>query len=97
MKACLLALLLCLAAGAAAAHKASDAYLRLTVEPGAVAGSLDVALRDLELAIGLDGNGDGALTWGEVKSRHAAIAAYLVERLAFARGGSPCALRSRST
>ena len=93
MKACLLALLLCLAAGAAAAHKASDAYLRLTVEPDAVAGSLDVALRDLELAIGLDGNGDGALTWGEVKGRHAAIAAYVAERLAFARGGSPCALR----
>ena len=91
MRTCLLALLLLLAAGTASAHKASDAYLRLTVGPDSVAGTADVALRDLELAIGLDRNGDGALTWGEVRGRHPAIAAYVAERLPLSRGG-PCAL-----
>ena len=91
MRSGLVALLLCLACGSAWAHKASDAYLRLTIEPGTVTGSIDVALRDLELAIGLDADQDGALTWGEVKARHAAIADYLADRLALDRGG-PCAL-----
>ena len=78
MRRWLLALaLVLLATGPAAAHKPSDAYLRLVLEPGAAPhGSLDVALRDLELAVGLDGNGDGAITWGELKARHRAIAPY---------------------
>ena len=98
VRACLLALLLCLAAGAAAAHKASDAYLRLAVEPDAVTGTLDVALRDLELAIGLDGNGDGSLTWGEVQGRHAAIVAYVASASAArARRGPLRAARHRAS
>jgi hypothetical protein len=92
VRALLLALLLWLAAGTAAAHKASDAYLRLAVGPGTVTGAIDVALRDLELAVGLDADGDAAVTWGEVRARHPAIAAYLTERLVLDRGG-PCALR----
>ena len=95
MRACLLALLLWLAAGPAWAHKASDAYLRLTLEPDAVTGTLDVALRDLDLAIGLDGNGDGALTWGEVKARRGAIASYVAQRLRLERDGNTCALTDR--
>jgi hypothetical protein len=78
----------------AAAHKPSDAYLRLAVGPGgAVSGSLDVALRDLELVVGLDGDGDGAVTWGELKARHAAVDAYALSRLALASPGGACALR----
>ena len=78
----LAAALVVLATGPAAAHKPSDAYLRLIVDPGAAPhGSLDVALRDLELVVGLDGNGDGAITWGELKARHRAIAAYVQSRL----------------
>ena len=83
-----------LASGPAAAHKPSDAYLRLVLEPGAAPhGSLDVALRDLELAVGLDGNGDGAITWGELKARHRAISAYVQSRLVLDSPGGPCELR----
>ena len=90
----LLAVLLSLlAAGPAAAHKPSDAYLRLALGPGGVRGSLDVALRDLELVVGLDGDGDGAVTWGELKARHPAIDAYVLSRLALASPGGACALR----
>ena len=79
----------------AAAHKASDAYLRVAVPgpDGVVSGALDVALRDLELVVGLDGDGDGAVTWGELKARHPAIDAYVLSRLTLASPGGACALR----
>jgi hypothetical protein len=94
MRRWLLALALVLqASGPAAAHKPSDAYLRLAVGAGgAIHGSLDVALRDLELVVGLDGNGDGAITWGELKARHGAIVAYVQSRLVLDTARGPCGL-----
>ena len=90
----LAAALVVLATGPAAAHKPSDAYLRLTIDPGAAPhGSLDVALRDLDLVVGLDGNGDGAITWGELKARHRAIAAYVQSRLVLDSPRGRCELR----
>jgi HupE / UreJ protein len=76
--------------GAAAAHKPSDAYLSLSVEGRAIQGRWDLALRDLEHAIGLDRDGDGAITWGELKARHAAIAAYALARLELSSAGEAC-------
>ncbi len=46
----------------AAAHKPSDSYLSLNVQESLVEGRWDIALRDLDHAIGLDGDGDGAIT-----------------------------------
>ena len=86
----LLALLLALSAPAALAHKSSDAYLALAVEGERVTGQWDIALRDLEFALGLDADGDGAITWGEVRSRHPDIAQYALARLALAADGAPC-------
>lgn len=68
----------------AAAHKPSDSYLTLAVDGATVRGQWDIALRDLEYAIGVDGNGDGQLTWDEIRARHQAIAAYALARLAIA-------------
>ena len=65
----------------AQAHKPSDSYLNLTVNGAAVTGQWDIALRDLDFALGLDANGDGDITWGEVRARHADIAAYAQARL----------------
>lgn len=78
----------------AAAHKPSDSYLNLRVEQGAgtLQGRWDIALRDLDYAIGLDADGDGRLTWSEVRQRHADIAAYALARLRILRGGRPCSL-----
>jgi hypothetical protein len=86
----LLLLLLLLAATPAAAHKQSDAFLRLAVDGAQVAVQWDIALVDLDLAVGLDGDGDGAITWGEVRARHAAIAAYALPRLSIAADGAAC-------
>ena len=86
----LLALLL--AATGAWAHKPSDSYLSLTVSEGRIEGRWDIALRDLDFAIGLDADGDGAITWGELRAHHGEIAAYAAARLAVAADGASCAL-----
>jgi hypothetical protein len=90
----LLALLLsCIASLPASAHKPSDSYLSMQVDGARIEGRWDIALRDLDDAIGLDGDGDGRLTWDELRSRHDAIAAYALARLQLADGGgAPCAV-----
>ena len=70
----------------ASAHKPSDSYLGLTVTDQRIEGQWDIALRDLEYAIGLDGNGDGKITWSELQTRHSDIAAYVLARLQIRAG-----------
>ena len=68
----------------ASAHKPSDSYLTLAVDGNTIKGQWDISLRDLEFAVGVDGNGDGQLTWDEIQARHNDIAAYALARLAIA-------------
>ncbi len=88
----LVALLFCLCAANVFAHKPSDSYLTLEHHEGAVTGQWDIALRDLDTAITLDANGDGEITWGEVRVRQADIAAYALARLSVASAGAACSL-----
>jgi hypothetical protein len=81
MKRLLFLILLCCVLAPASAHKPSDSYLSLDVQGERVTGQWDIALRDLDYAIGLDQDDDGKLTWAEIRARHAAIAAYALERL----------------
>jgi hypothetical protein len=89
----LLALLLVALAGPALAHKPSDSYLALFADGQSLHGQWDIALRDLEYAIGLDADGDGAITWGELKARQAQVDAYALARLALRADGRACRLR----
>lgn len=89
-----IALLLC--AGSAQAHKASTSYLRLSVDGSRLDGRWDVALRDLDYAIGLDASGDGELSWGEVRRARDRIGAYALSRLAVGADGRPCKLKLRT-
>jgi hypothetical protein len=80
-------------AGAARAHLASDSYLRL--EPtagGPLKGQWDIALRDLDAVVGLDADGDGAITWGELRTKRQAVERYALDRLSIANAGGSCAL-----
>ena len=79
----LLALLVTLWAGSAAAHKQSDSYLSLALPASGTVleGQWDIAIRDLDFAIGLDTNHDGAITWAELKAARERIAAYAFARL----------------
>jgi len=89
----LLALLLAGFACIAHAHKPSDAYLTLERTGTSLTGQVDVALRDLDNALGLDANGDGDITWGEVRARHADIAAYALDHFKVSSAGEACPLR----
>jgi hypothetical protein len=91
----MLAVLICLLwSMAAQAHKPSDSYLTLAVEESRVAGQWDIALRDLDFAIGLDTNADGVITWGEVQARQKEIDAYALSRLRVSAAGQNCPLRA---
>jgi len=90
----LLAALIALGCAPAFAHKPSDAYLTLVRDGTTLSGQWDIALRDLETAIGVDADGDGAITWGEVRGKHEAIASYALSRLIVRSGGQPCTLHA---
>lgn len=75
------------------AHKESDAYLNLRADPAnshVMHGQWDVALRDLDYAIGIDTNHDGAITWGEVQARRVAIEQYAMARMQVKGDGITC-------
>ena len=85
---CVLAACCCCAP--ALAHKPSDSYLSLSVHERQIDGQWDIALRDLDFAIGLDADGNGELTWDEVRAKHKEIAAYALSHLSLASGGGVC-------
>ena len=89
---CGLLALCALSAMSAMAHKASDSYLVLNVNGQQLTGQWDIALRDIDFAIGLDTNNDGDITWGEVRARHTDISAWALGRLTLQRGGD-CTLQ----
>ncbi len=74
------------------AHKASDSLLTLERNGAELRGQWDIALRDLDVAIGLDANADGKIEWGEVKAKHAEIANYAMSRIVISAGDKPCTL-----
>jgi hypothetical protein len=75
----------------ALAHKPSDSYLALGVDGAVVRGQWDIALRDLEFAIGLDADGNGEITWGELRAKRSEIEAYAFSRLKINSDGKTCA------
>ena len=78
----LVCLVTAIGGGAARAHLASDSYLRIEVDDdGMLSGQWDIALRDLDAAVGLHPGPDGQVTWGILKSRRHAIEAYAMSRL----------------
>jgi hypothetical protein len=76
------------------AHKPSDAHLALAVDGARVDGRLDVAVRDLDAALGIDSNADGEITWGELEAAAPRIQSYIQDRLAIA--GCPMTLAAGS-
>lgn len=90
----ILAALLALSAGAAQAHRPSDAFLTLNVEGAQLHGQWEIALRDLDVAAGVDANQDRALTWGELKAARGNIDAVIADTLKIDVDGKPCAMRT---
>ena len=78
---------LVLMAGTALAHKSSDSYLTVQVQGEQVSVQWDIALRDIQFAIGLDANGDDQITWGELQQKQRELQAWASSRLSLQRGG----------
>jgi hypothetical protein len=90
-----LSLALIAAASTGWAHLASDSYLQIEIgDNGTVRGQWDIALRDVDVAVGLDADQDGTITWGELRGKTREIEAYAFGRLALSRGGVPCTLEA---
>lgn len=91
MKSALVIAILC-ASATAWAHKPSDAQLGLSVDGSQLTGRLDIAVRDLDGALGLDADGNGDITWAELTVAAPRIDAYVTSRLALAADGKKCCL-----
>lgn len=74
------------------AHKASTGYLHVHASRDHVDVRLDVAVRDLDYALDLDGDHDGEITWRELKAGQANIADYLRSRLQVDAAKNRCEL-----
>ena len=74
------------------AHIASNGFLVANVAGDDVTGSMELAVRDVELAVGIDANRDGKITWGELRDGTPQLARYLAEHLSFAAQNDGCKL-----
>lgn len=72
------------------AHKSSDSYLSLDTSNNEISAQWDIALRDLEFAIGLDNNSDGKLNWSEIKNKHEHINRYALSHLDISSNNTTC-------
>ena len=92
MKRCLILLLALLLHGLALAHKPSDSYLTMRASAGSndISVRWDIALRDLDYVLQLDRDGNGELTWGEVRQRSDDITRLAISRLQLSSDGKDC-------
>ncbi len=75
----------------ASAHETTRSYLTLTRDQAMLTADLRLAFRDLDVAVWLDADLDGQITWGEVEPRLPEVAAYVLAGLTFDAGGA-CAM-----
>lgn len=80
----------------AQAHSLNDSYLTLDTDGSQLTGTLQLAVDDLEIAIGLDSNADRQVTWGEILQAGNSIDAYIQQRMLVSRGQMPCTLSTGS-
>jgi hydrogenase/urease accessory protein HupE len=74
------------------AHIASSGFLNVTVTGGDLTGSVELAVRDIELAVGVDANRDGKVTWGELRAAQQPLTRYVKEHVAIVAQGNSCQL-----
>jgi HupE / UreJ protein len=75
----------------ARAHSPGESFLAL--DPASGTGTWEIAVRDLDDALELDRDGDGGLTWGELRAGQAAVADYLSSGLTLATPSGACSIQ----
>ena len=73
---------------AAMAHETTRSYVTLSRDGTEVTAQFRIAFRDIEVAVWMDENLDGMITWGETKQRLEAIAAYVGAAFLLDAGGA---------
>lgn len=73
-------------------HSLSDSYLSVVLEDTRVTGHWLIAVRDLELAVGLDSNTDGSVTWGEIVGQRSRIEGHALSHMVLSRNDMACDL-----
>lgn len=76
----------------AEAHVASNGFLTAQVTGQDINGSLELAVRDAELAVGVDANHDGQITWGELRAAQGVLQQYVEQHLHFGAQSQDCKL-----
>jgi hypothetical protein len=92
MKRLVALLLLLMLTGVASAHISSSGFLVINVQGRSLTGSLEIAVRDAELAIGADANHDGKITWGELHATEPRLGRYVAQHLVLRVQESGCPL-----
>lgn len=83
---------LCIIAPSCFAHATSETFLYLHAADAEISGRWDIHLRDLELAMELDADADGRITWGELTSQSKAVLGRLEKTLLFSTVHGECGL-----
>jgi hypothetical protein len=78
------------------AHVASNGFLVLQVHGQQLGGSIELAVRDVELAIGVDANRDGKVTWGELRAGAPQLMQYVAQHLSIGTPDSGCPISFQS-
>ena len=69
------------------AHSSSDGFLTLISTNGRVDVRLDLAVRDLDVILPIDADGDGNIRWGELRKAEGALKGYVDSRLHLSANG----------
>jgi hypothetical protein len=89
----LLVLLWC-CSGLALAHSTSDTYMKLELNQSKLTGFWDVALRDLDFVLKLDGDGNRSLDTSELEAGKLKILKYVLSRLEVRSEISECQIKA---
>lgn len=74
-------------AGGVLAHETTKSYLTLDRDGADLTANLRIAFRDIEVAVWIDEDLDGQITWGETTRRIGAVSDYVTTALDFDAGG----------
>ena len=81
---------------AAWAHVASTGFMVVEVHGAQLGGSIELAVRDVELAIGVDADRDGKVTWGELRAGEPRLMRYVASHLSIAEQAGDCSISFQS-
>jgi hypothetical protein len=82
----------CALSTAAFAHISSNGFLSAHLDGREIQGSMEISVRDAELAVGIDANHDGKITWAELRSAQPQLVGYLSDHVTFDVQGRRCAI-----